>query len=107
MSNITQVETQAKRKKMVFLLVLLVLLIVLDGLLTILLINGGSATEGNPILQPLVGDASFMILKIAGALLLAAYLWLRFSKRAMVAAYIGIAGYSLVVMWNTSLIFLA
>lgn len=106
MSITTQVATQTNRKKMVFLLVLLVLLIVLDTILTIFLVNSGSAREGNPLLQPFIGDASFLVLKIASALLIAAFLWWRFSRLAMVAACIGIAGYSLIVIWNSSLIFL-
>ena len=61
--------------KIKYLLGLLVILVVLDGLLTQFLLDGGLAHEGNPLLQPLVGDAGFIILKAAGALLCAFILW--------------------------------
>ncbi len=106
MLHTRQITAQTNRKKLIIILIVLVLLIVLDTILTVFLVNSGNAREGNTLLQPLVGDPSFIILKIASALLIAAFIWLRFSKRAMIAAYIGIAGYSLIVLWNSSLIFL-
>ncbi len=43
-----------------YLLGLLVLLVVADGLLTQLLIKDGKAREGNPFLQPIVGEDIFL-----------------------------------------------
>ena len=45
------------------LLGLLVVFVIADGLITQLLIRDGLAREGNPFLQPLVGEPGFIILK--------------------------------------------
>ena len=95
---------------MKYLLATLVAFVVLDGLLTELLINGGMAREGNPFLQPLVGDVGFIILKIVGSLLCAFILWdiyKRFPKVAVIATWIAVAGYGIIVVWNSSLFLLA
>jgi len=98
------------RTKMKYLLGTLVAFVVLDGLLTELLLNGGLAREGNPFLQPLVGDIGFMILKVVGALLCAFILWdiyKRFPRVAVIATWIAVAGYGIIVVWNSSLFLLA
>jgi len=95
---------------MKYLLGLLVIFVVLDGLLTQGLINGGLAREGNPLLQPLVGESGFIILKAAGALLCAFILWdiyRRFPRVAVIATRCFIAVYGVIVLWNSSLFILA
>jgi len=95
---------------MKYLLFTLVAFVILDGLLTELLINGGRAREGNPFLQPLVGDIGFMILKVVGALLCAFILWdiyKRFPRVAVITTWIAVAGYGIIVVWNSSLFLLA
>ncbi|MCK4274752.1 MAG: hypothetical protein KAW90_07645 [Dehalococcoidales bacterium] len=94
---------------MKYLLVTLVAFVILDGLLTELLLDGGLAREGNPFLQPLVGDIGFMILKVVGALLCAFILWdiyKRFPRVAVIATWIAVAGYGIIVVWNSSLFLL-
>lgn len=98
------------RNKMKYLLFTLVAFVVLDGLLTELLIGGGLAREGNPFLQPLVGDIGFMILKVVGALVCAFILWdiyKRFPRVAVIATWVAVAGYGIIVVWNSSLFLLA
>ena len=98
------------RNKMKYLLATLVAFVVLDGLLTELLIDGGLAREGNPLLQPLVGDVGFMILKVVGALLCAFILWdvyKRFPRVAVITTWFAVAGYGVIVLWNSSLFLLA
>jgi hypothetical protein len=95
---------------MKYLLGVLVSFVVLDGLVTEFLINGGLAREGNPFLEPLVGDIGFMILKVAGSLLCAFILWdiyRRFPRVAVVATWIAVAGYGGIIIWNTSLFLLS
>ncbi len=95
---------------MKYLLGVLVSFVVLDGLVTEFLINGGLAREGNPFLEPLVGDIGFMILKVAGSLLCAFILWdiyRRFPRVAVVATWIAVAGYGAIIIWNTSLFLLS
>jgi hypothetical protein len=97
------------RKQMKYLLSILVVFVVLDGLLTQFLIDGGRAREGNPFLQPLVGDVGFILLKVAGALLCAFILWdvyRRFPKVAVIATKCFVAAYGVIVLWNTSLFIL-
>ena len=95
---------------MKYLLGVLVSFVVLDGLVTEFLIDGGLAREGNPFLEPLVGDIGFMILKVAGSLLCAFILWdiyRRFPRVAVVATWIAVAGYGGIIIWNTSLFLLS
>ncbi len=109
MIKIPKVLTQANHRKMVCLLLILVLLVVLDGVLTEYLIDGGGVWEANPLLEPLVGETGFMILKTVGALLVAFILWdvyRRYPKIATVTTWVGIVGYFAIVLWNTSLVFL-
>ena len=94
---------------MKYLLGVLVGLVTLDGVLTEFLVGKGTAREANPLLQPLVGDIGFMILKVAGALLCAFILWdvhRRFPRVGRIATWIAVAGYAVIVLWNTTLILL-
>jgi len=95
---------------MKYLLGVLVVFVISDGLLTRFLIDGGLAQEGNPLLQPLVGDVGFIILKAAGALLCAFILWdvyRRYPRVAVIAAWCCVVAYGGIVLWNSSLFMLA
>jgi hypothetical protein len=110
MTWITTTFLKASNKKMIVLLSLLVGFVVLDGILTEFLVGGGIAKEGNPFLQPLVGDIGFMILKIVGSAICAFILWdiyRHFPKLAVIAAWIATIGYGMIVLWNASLLILA
>ncbi len=90
---------------MKYLLSILVVFVVLDGLLTRFLIDGGLAREGNPFLQSLVGENTFIIIKVIGALLCAFILWdinKRFPRLARVATWCCVVFYGGIVLWNTS-----
>ena len=91
---------------MKYLLGLLIIFEITDGLLTHFLIEGGLAREGNPFLQPIVGDVGFLILKIVGVLLCALILWdiyKRFPKVAMISTSCFVVFYGVIVLWNLSL----
>jgi hypothetical protein len=95
---------------MKYLLGLLVVFVVSDGLLTRFLIDGGLAREGNPLLQPLVGETGFLVLKVAGALLCAFILWdiyRRFPKVATIATWCFVVVYGAILLWNSSIFILA
>jgi hypothetical protein len=101
---------KASNTLMKYLLGALVGLVTLDGVLTEFLVGKGAAREMNPILQPMVGDIGFMVLKVAGALLCAFILWdvhRRFPRVGRIAAWIAVSGYAVIVLWNTSLVLLA
>ncbi len=107
MMNLKQVFSQGSRKKIIIMLAVLVVLVVGDGLLTQYLVPSGKAEETNPFLAPLIGENSFMILKIVGSILCALILFdihRRFPKVAFIATWIAVAGYAAIVLWNTSLI---
>src|SRR4030067_512647 len=93
------------KRQMIYLLCALVGFVILDGILTEYLIDGGLAREGNPFLEPLVGNVGFILLKIVGSLLCAFILWdiyRRFPRVAVVAAWCCTAAYAIIVIWNTS-----
>ncbi len=91
---------------MKYLLGILIVLVILDGLLTRFLIDGGRVREGNPFLQPLVGDIGLIIVKAVGVLVCAFILWdiyRRFPKVAVIATWCFVVAYGVIVLWNTSL----
>ncbi len=93
-----------------YLLGFLVLLVVADGLLTQLLINDGRVREGNPLLQPIVGDVGFLVLKLVGSLLCAVILWdiyRRFPRVAFIATSCFVVAYTGIVLWNLSMFAIA
>jgi hypothetical protein len=105
-----KIFSPAGRKKMAVLLGTLVFFVILDGLLTELLVAQGIVREANPFLEPLVGDIGFMLLKVAGAGLCALILWdiyRHFPKTATITTWIAVAGYGIIVLWNTSLLIIA
>lgn len=98
------------RNRMKYLLGLLIVLVVLDGLLTHFLLDGGLAREGNPVLEPLVGDVGFIILKVVGVLLCAFILWdiyRRLPKMAIIATWCFVVAYGVIVLWNSTLFLIA
>jgi hypothetical protein len=91
---------------MKYLLGLLIAFVVLDGVLTNFLVDGGLAREGNPFLQPLVGDIGFIIIKAVGALLCAFILWdiyRRFPRVALTATWCSVVAYGGIILWNSHL----
>jgi hypothetical protein len=91
---------------MKYLLGVLVSFVILDGLVTELLVGGGLAREGNPLLEPLVGNIGFMVVKAAGALVCTVILWdvyRRFPRVAIWATWCFVAAYGLILAWNSSI----
>ena len=91
---------------MKYLLSLLVVFVISDGLITNVLVGSGLAREANPLLQPLVGDIGFLILKVVGALLCALILWdvsRRYRKVALISTSCCVVFYAGIVLWNLSL----
>ena len=92
---------------MKYLLGLLVLLNISDGVLTHVLVELGVAREGNSFLLPIVGEPSFIIIKVVGALLCALILWDIYRRRprlALVSTSTFVASYGAIVFWNLSLL---
>ncbi len=92
---------------MKYLLGFLIVFVIVDGLLTNFLVNSGLAREGNPFLQPLVGDIGFIILKAVGALVAAVILWdiyRRYPRVALISTWCFVVFYGAIVIWNLSLV---
>ncbi|MFC1908522.1 DUF5658 family protein [Chloroflexota bacterium] len=95
---------------MKYLLGLLVFFVISDGFISHFLITDGLAREGNPFLQPIVGELGFLLLKIVGALLCAVILWdiyRRFPKVAIISTWCFVFIYAGIVLWNLSVFALA
>jgi hypothetical protein len=101
-----KVFTTARGRTMFWLLGVLVACVIMDGVITELLLAHGLAREGNPFLEPIVGQAGFMLLKTVGALVAAFILWdiyRHWPKLATIAAWVLVSAYGIIVLWNTSL----
>ena len=95
---------------MKYLLGLLIVFDISDGVLTHFLIKNGLAREGNPFLMHIVGEANFLIIKVVGVILCALILWdmyRRLPRVAMITTACFVMLYGGIVLWNTSLFFLA
>jgi hypothetical protein len=58
-----------------YLLILLVGLVVADGLISNFIVQNGLGKEGNPFIQNIVGQSSFVFIKLVGAFISAIILW--------------------------------
>lgn len=88
----------------------LIALVVLDGVVSQFLITHGLGREGNPFLQTLVGERSFLIIKVVGALICALILWDIYKRRpkmALIASLCFVGLYAGIVVWNFSVFFTA
>ena len=93
----------ASRSVMKWLLVSMFSLVVADGIITKFLIDNGYADEYNPVLSGIVGTASFIPVKIAGALIAALLLWDIYKRHPNLAATGSICMVCLycgIVYWN-------
>jgi hypothetical protein len=109
MQNVIKKVTGVNKKKIIGLLITLVCFVILDGLLTQYLVPSGAATEANSFLAPMVGKSSFMIIKIVGSLICALILYdvyRRYPKAGLIATWVAVIGYGIIVLWNTGLILL-
>ena len=86
-----------------YLLGALFALVVADGILSNFLITEGLGREWNPFLQTLVGEESFLLIKVAGALLSILIFWDIYKKwpRTAINSVICIVVlYTGIVYWN-------
>lgn len=93
--------------KLKYLLLALILLNVADALLTDRIIKLDVGSEGNPFLLGIVGEPSFIILKVVGVLLCAFILWdinRRYPKLALIATTCFVVIYGGIVLWNLRLL---
>jgi len=94
---------------MKYLLGLLVGFEILDGVLSHFLIRSGLGREGNPFLQPIVGEVNFLILKVVGGLICALILWdihKRLPGVALITTSCFVVFYAAIVSWNLGVFFM-
>lgn len=93
-----------------YLLCVLVVLVVADGLISNFIVRRGLGREGNPFLESMVGQTSFLSIKLLGALIGAMILWKVFSrhpKLGMASIIFFVVAYTLILWWNLAVIFIA
>jgi len=78
-------------------------IIVADGLITQFLVLGGHALEVNPFLRDLVGQESFLSIKVSGAFLATLLLWIKYNVKPRLVhtvTVVSLAFYTTIVYWN-------
>ena len=109
MVNYVKKIFQSTEKKILYLLAALVSFMTVDGILTQYFVPRGSFREANTFMAPLVGQPSFLIIKIVGAFICAALLWdisRRYPKMGLIATWVAVVGCGVIVLWNISLMLL-
>ena len=92
-----------------YLLAILIVLVVADGLISVFLVRHGFGREGNPFLESLIGEPTFMIVKVVGALLCGLILWdiyKQWPKVALIATSCFVVLYSGILFWNILVFFI-
>ncbi len=92
---------------MKYLLVLFSGLEISDGLMTDFFVRNGLVQEGNSLMEPIIRDGNFLLLKIAGVIICGFILWTiykRFSRAVLIAVSSISVFYGLVIIWNLSVI---
>ena len=91
---------------MKYLLILLSGFEISDGMITHFLARNGLVQEGNPLMESIVREGNFLLLKVIGVLPCVLILWgiyMRFPKVALTAALSAVVFYGLVMAWNLSM----
>lgn len=95
---------------MKYLIGLLCSLEIWDGIITHWATKQGVVQEGNPLVAPMAGGVTFLVLKIAGAILCALVLWSlhrHFPRLVISASTCIITFYVIVLAWNSSMLLFA
>jgi len=77
--------------------------IVTDGLLTHFLVTGGYGSEINPLLRALIGESSFLAIKIAGGFLVTLLLWIKYNAEPRPVyriTAVALVCYTAILYWN-------
>lgn len=96
--------------RMKYLLGALIALVVSDGLISHFVVAHGLAHEGNPFLRTLIGEQSFLVIKVVGALFCAFILWDIYKRRpqmAVISSWCFVGFYAGIVIWNLYVFFIS
>lgn len=93
---------------MKYLLILMSGLEISDGIITHFLVGNGLVQEGNPLVESIVKEGDFLLLKVIGVFLCGLILWIiykRFSKTALMVTLSIVTFYGVVMIWNLGVFF--
>lgn len=93
-----------------YLLCLLLGLVVVDGLLSNFIVQMGVGQEGNPFIRSIVGQTSFISIKLLAALIGGLLLWrvfIRHPKLGLVSIIFFVVLYTAILWWNLAIFFIA
>ena len=92
---------------MKYLLILLSGLEISDGIITHFLVRNGFVQEGNPVVESIVKEGNFLLLKVIGVLLCGLILWSiykRFRKVTLIVTSSIVMFYGAIIAWNLSVL---
>lgn len=78
-----------------------------DGIMTDLMVRGNVVQEANKLIEPLVKEGDFLLLKLVGAtacVIILKMLSRRFRRAAFITGLISAIFYSVVLGWNVGII---
>jgi len=93
-----------------YLLCLLFSLVVADGIISNFIVQSGLGIEGNPFIQSIVGQTSFIFLKLSAAFISALILWKVFrqhTRLGLVSIIFFVMLYTAILWWNLTGWFIA
>ena len=93
-----------------YLLCLLGSLIVADGIISNFIVLSGLGTEGNPFIQSIVGQTSFVFLKLIAAFFGALILWKVFKQHrrlGLASIIFFVVLYTAILWWNLGIWFIS
>ena len=94
---------------MKYLLGMLIGFVVADGLISHFLVRHGLGYEGNPLLQNLVGEGNFLVIKVLAVLLCAFILrdiYKQWPKLALISTSCFVVLYAGITSWNLYVFFI-
>jgi len=93
-----------------YLLCLLGSLVVADGIISNFIVRSGLGREGNPFIQSIVGQTSFVFMKLTAAFIGALILWKVFRQHprlGLVSIIFFVVLYTAILWWNLTIWFIA
>ena len=92
-----------------YLLCLLCSLVVADAVVSNFIVRNGLGTEGNPFIQSIVGQTSFVFLKLSAAFLSSIILWKVFRRHhrlGLVSIILFVMLFTVIIWWNLGIWFI-
>ncbi len=101
---------RSKIRRARYLLCLLFSLVVADGIISNFIVQSGLGREGNPFIQSIVGQTSFIFLKLSAAFISALILWKvlkQHTRLGLISIIFFVMLYTAILWWNLTGWFIA